>query len=204
MKVWVMIFTLAIFAGGTCLGVAVDRNYLAKAEAAPAPPERPWGGGGPWEMSVHHFVRELGLTEDQDRELDRILGETQRDIEAYYRAIRATHERSRDKVTAILSEEQKKRLDELRNAERARKDEEEVQRSVRKYAAALSLDEAQRDKVGDVFRRGKEEKRAYFASHKGGDGSVRAFFRGLRDKQRSELKGVLTEDQFKRYSEMEE
>lgn len=206
MKIWVMLFTIALFAGGACLGVAVDRTYLAKPAPPPAAPAASPSSGRPWEMSVHHFVKQLGLTEGQDRQLDLILGKTQQDVEAFTRAIRFTHEKSRESVMKILTDEQKAKLEELKAAEWKKRHEEEIQRSLRFYTRVLGLDEAQQGKVRAVLAELKERKRAYFRNEEhGGDHSrIRGFFRGLREEQSRRLKDILTPEQHKRYSEFEE
>jgi Spy/CpxP family protein refolding chaperone len=202
MKIWVMLFTLALFAGGACLGVAVDRNYLA-----PHPPRtESRGSRHRGELSVTDFVHQLSLTEQQDRDLDLILGETQRDVEAYHRAIRDRHERSRERVMALLTADQKKKLDELKAAEDKKRSEEEMARSLRFYTRLLDLDEAKASAVRQVLVENREKKRDFFKNERHGEdySQIRPFLRGLKEEQGRRFQAILTPDQFKRYQEFEE
>lgn len=203
MRIWITIFALALFAGGACLGVALDRSVLA--EAHPDRSFDPWSGRH-GELSVTRFAAELGLSETQDRDLDLILGETQRDVEAYARAMRAAHDRSRERVTAILSDEQKKRLDDLLSAERKKRSEREIEKSVRLYTSLLGLSDPQAKAVTEAVAESKNKKRDYFVQRKhGGDyGQIRPFFRSVREEQNKRLEPVLTTEQFRRYMEIQE
>jgi Spy/CpxP family protein refolding chaperone len=203
MKIWVMLFTLALFAGGACLGVAVDRNYLA-----PQPPRAgsPGGRHRRAEISVTDFVHQLSLTEEQDRDLDLILGETQRDVEAYNRAIRDRHERSRERVMALLTADQKKKLDEIKAAEDRKRSEEELNRSLRFYTRLLELDEARAAAVRQVLAELRDKKRDFFRNERHGEdySQIRPFLRDLKEEQGRRFQAILTSEQFKRYQEFEE
>lgn len=203
MKIWVMLFTLALFAGGACLGVAVDRNYLAPQTARA---ESRGGRHHRGEISVTDFVHQLGLTEQQDRDLDLILGETQRDVEAYHRAIRDRHERSRERVMALLTAEQKKKLEELMAADDKKRGEEELARSLRFYTRLLELDEAKAAAVRQVLVEQREKKRDFFRNERHGEdySQIRPFLRGLKEEQGRRFQAILTPEQFKRYQELEE
>ncbi len=202
MRIWVMLFTLAIFAGGTCLGVAVDRNYLSRA------PQRAdvHRGHHRREISVTDFVRQIGLTEEQDRELDLILGETQRDVEAFQRAIRDRHARSRDRVMGLLTEDQKKKLDEIKASEDKKRSEEEMARSLRFYTRLLDLDEAKAAAVRQVLVEIKDKKRDFFKTERHGEdySEIRPFLRGLKEEQNRRFQSVFSPEQYKRYLEFEE
>jgi Spy/CpxP family protein refolding chaperone len=197
-----MLFTLALFAGGACLGVAVDRNYLA-----PHPPRTDFRGSRHrGEISVTDFVHQLSLTEQQDRDLDLILGETQRDVEAYHRAIRDRHERSRERVMALLTADQKKKLDEIKAAEDKKRSEEELSRSLRFYTRLLDLDEAKSSAVRQVLVETKDQKRDFFKNERHGEdySQIRPFLRGLKEEQNRRFQSILSPEQYKRYQEFEE
>ena len=156
MKLWIMIFSAAVFAGGTCLGVALRPKLAPPAPKAAAPAYEPWRGGP--ELSVHRFVHDLDLSEDQDAELDRILEDTHRDNDAYGRAMRAAHERARDRVTALLTGEQKQKLDTLLEAERRRRSESEVKKAVDAYTRILKLTPEQAAGLSGVLAEGKNRR----------------------------------------------
>ena len=109
MRTWIAIFSIALFAGGTCLGVALQ----PKIKPAPPPPKvaEPPTPRYFNRLSVHGFESELGLSSEQNEQLNQILGDTQIILEEKGRDIRAAHERSRARVMEILTDEQKKKLD---------------------------------------------------------------------------------------------
>ena len=202
MKAWIAIFSVALFAGGTCLGVALQPKLAPPppVAAAPAPvhyPDR---------LSVHQFGKEVGLTEEQDYELDQILGDTQRDIEALGRSIRAAHERSRERVMAILTDEQKKKLDELVAAERRKRSESEAEKTVKTYAKLLELTPEQTEGLRAALLEARNKKREAFSTgRKHGDHEQgRAAFRQIRDEQNKSIEKALTPAQYQRYLELSE
>jgi Spy/CpxP family protein refolding chaperone len=202
MKVWVMLFTLAIFAGGTCLGVAVDRNYLSRA------PERTCVHGGRHlgELSVTDMAHRLSLTEEQDREFDLILGETQRDVEAYQRAIRDRHARSRERVMALLTEDQKKKFEKLKADEGQKHREEEIDRSLRFYTRLLELDAAKASAVRAVLVEMRGKKDAFFRDERNAEdfSQIRPFLQDLKEEQNRRFLAILSPEQYKRYLEFQE
>jgi Spy/CpxP family protein refolding chaperone len=206
-KFWILIFSAALFAGGTCLGIAL-RPTLAEPEApAPKPASeagRSWYGRD--EFSVTRFAYQLDLSEEQDAELDRILEDTHRDADAYGRALRAAHERARERVTALLTPEQRTKLDELLAEERKRRSEGELRKSVDAYTRLLKLTPEQSEAFAAILARGKARKHAYFAE--GGpkrdrDG-IRGFFRQLKEEQGAELQAALSPEQFAAYREIQD
>src|SRR6185436_6964997 len=92
MKFWILIFSAALFAGGTCLGVALQPK-IAPAQPAvkidPPPVAQPVVDRHRPEFSIHRFASELELTAEQDRELDAILSETHEEMQALGRATRS-------------------------------------------------------------------------------------------------------------------
>lgn len=203
MKFWIMLFSAALFAGGTCLGVALRPTIVpAAAPAAPPPaPERDWGWGG-WrgEISVTRFANELGLSEEQDAELDRILGDTQRDSEAYGRAMRAAHERARERVTELLSAEQKTKLDDLLADERRRRSEGETQKQADAYARLLKLAPEAKAELAKIFADTRARRHAFFSDEKRKDReNYRSFFRGLKEEQHAKVKALLAPEQYETY-----
>jgi Spy/CpxP family protein refolding chaperone len=201
MRIWVSVFTLAIFAGGTCLGVALSPQVRA---AAPAPADA-WGTKFP-ELSVSRFSEKLDLSADQDSELEVILDETRRDIEAYARAMRSAHDRSRDRVMTILTDDQKKRLDQLLDEERRGRADSEVARTLRAYSRFLSLSEAQVEPVRGILSEFRQKKRDFFArGDRGGDRTqFRAHLRSLREETNRRMEAILSPEQYGRYVELQE
>jgi Spy/CpxP family protein refolding chaperone len=204
-KLWIALFATAVFAGGASVGVVADRKVL-KQPQEPARDAGGWGGGPSYEMSVSRFADALDLTDDQNEALDLILGETKRDVEAYKRAIRVSSDRSREKVTALLTDEQKKKLEELMADERTKRHERELEKTMKFYATVLSLTEPQSTAVRAIVVEMKDKRRAYFAAntHGGDHTKMRAFMKGLHAEQAKRFEAVLTPEQQKKYAELGE
>jgi Spy/CpxP family protein refolding chaperone len=202
-KFWIMIFSAAVFAGGTCLGVAL-RPKLVPPAAKTAPES--WGGYGRGEFSVTRFAHELSLSEDQDSELDRILEETHRDSEAYGRAMRAANDRARERVTALLTGEQKQKLDALLAAEQKRRSEAELRRTVDGYTRILALTPEQSKALSAVLTEARARRHEHFSGQdkKREKESTRAFFRALKEEQTAKLQKALTPEQFATYRDIQE
>jgi Spy/CpxP family protein refolding chaperone len=205
-KFWILLFSAALFAGGTCLGVALRPTLAAPAAVAPKPaPEPAWGGWGRDELSVTRFAHDLNLSEEQDAELDRILEDTHRDSEAYGRAMRAAHERARDRVTELLTGEQKAKLDGLLADSRRRRSESEVKRSVDAYAKILKLSPEQTKAVDDIFRQARARRHEFYSEDKKRDrDSHRTFYRKLKEEQAEKLKAALAPEQFAAWQGVQE
>jgi Spy/CpxP family protein refolding chaperone len=195
MKVWVMIFSAALFAGGTCLGVALHPKLAPKPPETKPAGDRDFGPPGR-EFSVTRFATELGLSEEQDAELDRILGETQRDVDAYGRAMRSAHEHSRERVLEILTPEQKTKLDGLMEAERKRRRDAEHKRAVDGYTKVLGLSAEQSKALSDAMTDARSKRHDL----KRWD---RSAWREIRDAQNAKLKTVFTPEQFERYVDIQ-
>jgi len=199
MKFWILIFSAAVFAGGTCLGVALHPRIVPQPPAVtPPPPPEPWGGWRGPELSLHRFESQLDLSEEQQQELERIVGETQRDLEGLGRAMRAAHERSRDGIKNLLLEEQKKKLDELISQERRVRSEAEVRRSVEAYTKILSLSEERARGLQEALVEAKAKRRDGYDRHRD-----RSFFRAIREEQNRRVEKVFTPEQFKQYLEIQ-
>ena len=68
MKIWILIFSAALFAGGTCLGVALQPKIAPPVPpAAKTVPEMPWESHRSPQFSVTRFREELKLSDEQDR-----------------------------------------------------------------------------------------------------------------------------------------
>jgi Spy/CpxP family protein refolding chaperone len=200
MRIWIMIFSAAVFAGGTCLGVALHPRIAPKPAPSTAPPSEPWGGWrGAGELSLHGFESQLDLGEEQQLELERIMTETQRDFEVMGRNMRYAHERSRDAIKKLLSEEQRKKLDELVADERRKRSESEIRKSVEAYTRILALSEAQARGLQEAFVESKAKRREAYEKHRGD----RSQFRAIRDDQNRRVEKALTPEQFKQYLEIQ-
>ena len=202
MKIWILIFSAALFVGGTCLGVALQPKLKQPEPVVqvvpptpPPPPDR-----HRHEFSVHRFASDLELTAEQDRELDAILGDTQDEMQALGRAMRAAQDKSRDRIVSILTPEQKSKLDSLMAAERARRSDAEIDRAVATYTRILKLNEQQAKDFRAVLVDGRDQRRK---SYKPG-GDWRSSRKEGRELQNKALKEKLTPEQFERYLEVSE
>jgi len=205
MKIWILIFSAALFVGGTCLGVALQPKIahpqpIQKIDPPPvAPPPAP-DRHRP-EMSIHRFASELQLTAEQDRELDAILSDTHDEMGALGRAMRAAQDKSRDSIVAILTPEQKSKLDRLMADERTKRSDAELDRTVAAYTKILKLSEDQSKSFRAVLVDGREQRRK---SYKQPGGDWRAGRKEAREAQNAALKKALTEEQYNRYLEVSE
>lgn len=193
MRIWILIFSAALFAGGTCLGVALQPKLV--------PPEPPVKIEPPTpqptfdfhrhDFSVHRFASELELTGEQDRELDAILGETQDEMRALGRAMRAAQEKSRERIVAILTPEQKSKLDSLMSAERAKRHDADLDRTVAAYTKILALNEAQAKELRTALTDSRKMRRR--------DGDWRQSRKEAREHQNKALEKSLSPEQYQRY-----
>lgn len=202
MKIWIGIFSTALFVGGTCLGVALQPKLVpaAKAETRidPAPPPV-WGAHHRPEFSVHRFASELDLSAEQDRELDAILSDSQEDTAAFTRAMRASQDKTRERIMNLLTPDQKTRLDALMAAERQNRSDAELTRTVGAYTKILGLsdDQAQTLKAALTESRGRRH------DLKRGEDWQQAR-KAIRDDQNRKLEVSFGPDKYKRYLEVSE
>ncbi|HZE99983.1 MAG TPA: hypothetical protein VE981_23450 [Planctomycetota bacterium] len=202
MKIWILIFSTALFVGGTCLGVALQPKLVptAKAEtrtdSAPAPA---WGQHHGRELSLHRFTSELKLSDEQDRELDAILTESQDELKYLGSAMRAAQDKSRQRITDILTPEQKKRLDELMAAERQKRSDAELSKTVASYSKILKLSE---DQAKDL-RTALENSRSRRREMKHGE-DYQQIRKSAREEQNKALEKSFTPEQYQRYLEVSE
>ena len=205
MRTWIALFSIALFAGGTCLGVALQPTPKP---ATTTPPPRVYPPTPRYSdrFSVHRFETQLGLSEDQQEQLKQILDETQIILEEKGRDIRAAHERSRGRVMEILTEEQKKKLDDLLAAERQKRAEDEAERAVKTYTKLLDFTTEQATAFRTAVVEAKNKKQGYFGRNKhGGDhDQSRSFFKQVREEQNKAIEKALTPEQYRRYLEMSE
>jgi len=206
MKIWIAIFSVALFAGGTCLGIALQPSLVpaAKAESKPdAAPAAPTSLGGPVhhspQFSVHRFEAELQLSDEQKGELDAILGESQEDSQALGRAMRTAQDKTKDRILGILSPEQKAKLDSLMAAERQKRGESEIARNVATYTKILSLGDAE----AAALKAALTEARARRREFKHGDDWQQSR-KSAREEQNRKLEKAFTPEHYKRYLEVSE
>ena len=202
MKIWILIFSAALFAGGTCLGVALQPKLAPPAPPVtvvpPAPP--PPTERHRHEFSPTRFAEDLQLTDEQNRELDAILADTHEEMQALSRAMRSAQDKSRERITKSLTEEQRKKLETLMAAERSKRSDAELDRSVATYVRILKLNEQQTKDFRAVLVDGREQRRKGYKP--GGD--WRQSRKEARESQNAAIKKALTEEQFNRYLEVSE
>jgi Spy/CpxP family protein refolding chaperone len=203
MKFWILIFSAALFAGGTCLGVALQPK-IAPAQPAvkidPPPVAQPVVDRHRPEFSIHRFASELELTAEQDRELDAILSETHEEMQALGRATRSAQDKSRDRIVAILTPEQKSKLDSLMASERQKRGDAEIDRTVATYAKVLKLNDDQAKGFRAALVDGREQRRKGYKP--GAD--WKDIRKNARESQNVAIKKALTEEQFNRYLDVSE
>jgi len=204
MKFWILIFSAALFVGGTCLGVALQPKIAPaqplKAIDTPMPAPPPATDRHRPEVSLHRFTSELDLSAEQDRELDAILSDSHDEMQALGRATRAAQDKSRDRIVAILTPEQKSKLDSLMAAERQKRGDAEIDRSVATYTRILKLNDEQARGFRAALVDGRKQRRE---SYKPGV-DWRAARKETRESQNAAIKKALTEEQFNRYLEVSE
>lgn len=202
MKIWILIFATALFVGGTCLGVALQPRIAPAPKPEPKPdsaPSAPWAPHHKPEFSVHRFASELDLSGEQDRELDVILSESQEETQALGRAMRASQDKTRERIMDLLTPEQKSKLDALMGAERQKRFEGDLARSVAAYTKILGLNDDQakalKSALVDYRSRRREMKR--------GDDWMQVR-RTAREEQNKALEKAFTPEQYRRYLEVSE
>jgi Spy/CpxP family protein refolding chaperone len=202
MKIWILIFSAALFFGGACLGVALQPK-LAPAAAAPTPaPQAPWSRPGfNSSLSVTKFASELHLSDEQDRELDAILSDSQEEVQALGRAMHAAQEKSRDRIVAILTPEQKTQLDALMAAERQKRSESELARTVATYQKVLGLNDDQAKAFRTILGESRSRRREMYGKPGSDHQQAR---KASREEQNKALEKALTPDQYKHYLEVSE
>ena len=200
MRIWILIFSAALVAGGTCLGVALQPKIAPPPPVAPKPaPEMPWEGRRSPQFSVTRFAADLKLTDEQDRELDAILSDSQEEMQALGRAMRAAQDKSRETILKLLTPEQKTQLDGLMAAERKKHADAELARNVAAWQRILVLSEEQTEKFRSVLAEGRSRRHEYKSGV-----DWRQNRKESRDQQNRALEKVLTPDQFKRYLDVSE
>jgi len=200
MKIWILIFSAALFAGGTCLGVALQPRIAPPQPAQAKAAELPFSPGhrSP-EFSPTRFREELKLTDDQDQKLDTILSDSQEEMQALGRAMRSAQDKSRERIVEILSPEQKAQFDALLAAERKKRGEAEIARSTAAWQKILTLNDEQAAKLRSVLSEGRSRRHEY---KPGVD--YRTFRKESREQQNKEVEKVLTPEQFKQYLNISE
>ena len=203
MRIWILIFSAALFAAGTCLGVALQPKLAPPAPVVkmdPPTPPPPSGDRYRHEFSVHRFASALGLTSEQDQKLDEILGDTHEEMQALGRAMRSAQERSRERIVEILTPEQKQKLDDLMSAERKKRSEDELDRTAASYKKILGLTDEQALQFRIVLAEGRKQRRDGYKP--GVD--WRQARKESRDKQNKEVEKVLSPAQYKQYIDVSE
>lgn len=202
MKIWILLFSASLFAGGTFLGVALQPKLAPHRPAAQKKDsDSAWGGPHrPPYFSPTRFASELELTDEQDHELDAILTDSQEEMQALGRAMHAAQDRSRERITAILTPVQRKRMDELMVAERQKRSDSELGRTVDTYRKILGLSDVQSAALRTVYKEARDHRRD---GYRPGTDHQQAR-KMAREDQVKALEKVLTPDQFKRYLEVSE
>lgn len=204
MKIWILIFSAALFAGGTCLGVALQPKIAPPPRitlATPPAPQPAWTPGhrSP-ELSIQRFTEDLKFSEEQDLKLSAILSDSQEEIQALGRAMKSAQDRSRDAIAALLTPEQKTQLDALLAAERQKRSEAEVGRTVSAYQKILSLNDDQAKAMRSSLLESRNRRREGFKP--GYDyGHQRKV---AREEQNKALEKAFSPEQYKRYLEISE
>lgn len=196
MRIWILIFSAALFVGGTCLGVALQPKIVpppvlppkTAVETSWSPSHRP-----PPQLSVSRFAEDLQLSEEQNRELDAIMSESQDETQALGRAMRAAQDKSRQRITDILTPEQKKKLDELMAAERQKRSDAETARLVASYQKILGLNDEQAASMRSILVDARKQRHEL----KGGDWHQAR--KDARDQQNKSLEKVFSAEQYKQY-----
>jgi Spy/CpxP family protein refolding chaperone len=204
MKIWILVFSTALFVGGTCLGVALQPKLVpaAKTEAKidPARPDAPsWAGRHVREFSPTRFASELDLSAEQDRELDAIMSDGQEETQALGRAMKASQDKTRERIVAILSPEQKTKLDALMAAERQKRADADINRSVASYTKILGLS----DEQSQVLKTALTESRSRRHEIKRGEDYQQAR-KSIREAQNRKLEESFGADKYKKYLEVSE
>lgn len=205
MKIWILIFSAALFVGGTCLGVALQPKLTPKPandNDKKPPAEASWNPGRhgpPSPFSPTRFSEDLKLTEDQNHDLDAILSDSQEEMQALGRAMRAAQDKSRERILAILTPEQKAQFDSLLHAERQKRTESDVKRTVDAYQKILQLSDEQAKDMRAALLEARGKRHEGF---KGGD--YASSRKASRAEQAEAMKKILKPEQFKHYQEVSE
>jgi hypothetical protein len=204
MKIWIGIFSTALFVGGTCLGVALQPKLVpaAKAETRidPAQPTPAWSGyHRKPELSVDRFTSQLGLEGEQDRELDAIMSESHEEMQALGRAMKASQDKTRERIVNLLTPKQKADLDALMAAERQKRSDSEIARTVGTYAKILGLSDEQAQTLKGALTDARN--RRHDLKH--GEDWQQAR-KAIRDEQNKKLEVSFGPDKYKKYLEVSE
>ena len=165
--------------------------------------QRPQRGGG---FSRFNPYAQLNLTEDQQKKMDAIQkvqteemaklresgsgGDFQTRI-AKYRALSEKYQKQRE---TILTDEQKKKMAELRAQQPQRP-------SRRDPYAALNLTDAQKKKVTEIRAAESAERRKLFSD--GNSEGMREKMTAMREKTNKQIEAILTDEQKKKFKEMQ-
>jgi len=123
------ILVFAVFFIGIATGAVVDNVYRTRVGAAEPTVNRrgPSGPNGPnsqdrWRRDRDAMDKYLGLNQAQQEQVHKILEETRNDLRELREQVdpkfRAIEESSRDRIHAVLTEEQRRKLDEYRESHR--------------------------------------------------------------------------------------
>jgi RNase P/RNase MRP subunit p30 len=149
---------------------------------------------------VHRFVSELDLKGEQDRELDVILSDSQEEMQALGRAMRASQDKTRERIVSLLTPEQKTKLDALMAAERQKRADAEIARTVGSYTRILKLSDEQAKDLRDALEKSRSRRRELY----GKPGDHQEIRKALRDEQNKSLEKAFTPEQYQRYLEISE
>lgn len=199
MKIWISLFALFLTGAGVCGGIILDRKVLAE------PQQKKSHRGDRMGWSITRFSEDLALSDEQKSRLNTALEESAREIEGYEREKHQRYTQAREKVLAILTEEQRKKLDDLVKKERSDRHTKAAQDRVSTYKTLLGLNDEQTEQLRAVMEESSAKKRDFFSDQQGRPdfARVKELMAQIRKEQDEKTQKFLTAEQFERYKLLE-
>ncbi len=156
---WTMVLLVLVFGIGWTSRVVAERDSgalerlpveaaaedLAGSRLGGDGPGGPRGGhhrrGGPFLSSVQEFADQLDLSSEQRAEIWAILDQTLEEVRELERSIWNVHQRSRPRMLAVLTDEQRADLERLVDDRRSEMERERIERTMKTITEATSLDD---------------------------------------------------------------